>query len=914
MIRPVINRILTIGKQGENNAVKVNFSDIIDRLKKDYGNNGEISVLVQRPNEQTVYPVKLENNIWTVSNIDTAIKGIGKVQISYYVNDTLAKSVIIKTKITEGLGISGEIPDAGKDFIKEIVENIEKAQNKITEVNEENNEIHFQNGEIIKLKNGSDGKDGKSPEVNIEEIDDGVKVSFKSDEEETSFIIKNGKDGIDGKPGEKGEPGADGKPGRDGIDGQDGKPGEPGSPGKDGVDGKPGKDGVSPTVKIENIDNGRKIIITDINGINQFSIFNGQDGKDGQQGIPGTPGKDGINGEPGRDGIDGQPGKDGEDGFSPIVSTTNTAEGHRVSITDKEGVKSFVVLDGKPGPKGADGVMTFADLTEEQKESLRGPQGKDGVDGQPGKDGVDGSPGKDGQDGSQGEPGKDGVSPTVKVEDIDNGKKVIITDINGINQFSIFNGQNGSPGKDGTDGKQGPKGEPGKPGKDGANGQPGRDGIDGKDGKSPEINIQEITDGVKVSFKSDDNETSFIIKNGKDGINGKQGEPGTPGKDGIDGKPGKDGEQGQPGTPGKDGQDGKSPSVRIEENKIIVDDVNGEKTYDIPAGNAGTEIEILKPYILFKKDGKYFDILNLRSNYLFSSKYQYLDGNRADKLNKMIEVFAFLYKNDNREVSDSELLALNNKMKELFTGVEIDPKFYEFEAYSRYGDNKTSTIKMNNIGYGLYLSHLANGLSTVNSKVFEIYNLDDYSTTPISSLPYSLQEHQDLVDLNKELIDKNNEYINSIKQSISNYSDTSEDYFLGEKKNLDDLIATYTAKVKEYGNGSADDEVKTYINALDAGIPILKNIDIEFVKDTYSADDNFVSTYEVKEIATTIVNQSIRQQMDQLEGDIFYQISDQINSHLENNPNLDIKIKSMLNALLEDYDVKEKIKQIVKEG
>lgn len=56
---------------------------------------------------------------------------------------------------------------------------------------------------------------------------------------------------------------------------------------------------------------------------------------------------------------------------------------------------------GPMGPKGADGTMKFEDLTEEQRESLRGPigetgpQGIQGIQGEPGPAGKDGINGKD---------------------------------------------------------------------------------------------------------------------------------------------------------------------------------------------------------------------------------------------------------------------------------------------------------------------------------------------------------------------------------------------------------------------------------------------------------------------------------------------------------------------------------------
>ena len=54
---------------------------------------------------------------------------------------------------------------------------------------------------------------------------------------------------------------------------------------------------------------------------------------------------------------------------------------------------------GPPGPqgeKGADGTMIFADLTEEQRESLRGPQGETGPQGPQGDPGPQGEKGADG--------------------------------------------------------------------------------------------------------------------------------------------------------------------------------------------------------------------------------------------------------------------------------------------------------------------------------------------------------------------------------------------------------------------------------------------------------------------------------------------------------------------------------------
>ena len=64
----------------------------------------------------------------------------------------------------------------------------------------------------------------------------------------------------------------------------------------------------------------------------------------------------GDTGAPGRAGADGT---DGQDGFSPIVTVTETTDGHNVSIQDANGVKEFEVLDGENGTAGADGKSAY---------------------------------------------------------------------------------------------------------------------------------------------------------------------------------------------------------------------------------------------------------------------------------------------------------------------------------------------------------------------------------------------------------------------------------------------------------------------------------------------------------------------------------------------------------------------------
>lgn len=102
----------------------------------------------------------------------------------------------------------------------------------------------------------------------------------------TQIIKLQGPKGDPGQQGPPGPPGPPGEPGRNGIDGLNGEQGLQGVQGPPGIQGPPGPPGK----------NG-------IDGVN---------GERGIQGPPGPPGKDGINGEKGEQGIPGPPGPKGE--------------------------------------------------------------------------------------------------------------------------------------------------------------------------------------------------------------------------------------------------------------------------------------------------------------------------------------------------------------------------------------------------------------------------------------------------------------------------------------------------------------------------------------------------------------------------------------------------------------------------
>lgn len=118
-------------------------------------------------------------------------------------------------------------------------------------------------------------------------------------------------------------------------------------------------------------------------------------------------------------GESGSSGRDGVDGFSPIVTVSEISGGHRITIIDAE------------HPSG------------QTVDVFNGTNGQDGVDGRDGSDGTNGSNGRDGIDGKDGVDGHDGVSPSVTVEEITGGHRVIITDEANPNgqSFDVLDGE-----------------------------------------------------------------------------------------------------------------------------------------------------------------------------------------------------------------------------------------------------------------------------------------------------------------------------------------------------------------------------------------------------------------------------------------------------------------------------------------
>ena len=182
--------------------------------------------------------------------------------------------------------------------------------------------------------------------------------------------------------------------------------------------------------------NGTVLTITSDSGTSSADLV----GAKGDTGIRGPQGVGGVAGLQGPQGPQGEPGPAGP--------------------------------AGPTGPKGEDGKMTFADLTAEQKASLKGDKGDQG------------DPGPQGEPGPQGPQGAQGVQ-----------------------------------GPQGPAGEQGPKGDTGATGPAGPQGEPGPQGLQGPAGPVGEGSIIELlwenaqagSEFIPQTIALDLSETDLII-------------------------------------------------------------------------------------------------------------------------------------------------------------------------------------------------------------------------------------------------------------------------------------------------------------------------------------------------------------------------------------------------------------------
>lgn len=105
------NKKIILGRQGEDRAVRVVWPGIVSDWSSLYG-DGSFQLSVRRFSDENAYPVVVEVNgddiRFTVTSAETSIAGIGKCELTYIANGTIAKSATWETVVLNSL--TGQTP------------------------------------------------------------------------------------------------------------------------------------------------------------------------------------------------------------------------------------------------------------------------------------------------------------------------------------------------------------------------------------------------------------------------------------------------------------------------------------------------------------------------------------------------------------------------------------------------------------------------------------------------------------------------------------------------------------------------------------------------------------------------------------------------------------------------------------
>lgn len=125
--------LIPLGRKGENLARRVVF-DLSD-LIAEFG-DGEFAFVVQRAGETIAYPALNterdgNNAILNLTSTETAISGNGNLELRYYVDEVLCKTILWRTNITPSIG-GGAVPDPIEEYVDTMRELMEDTQEAAT--------------------------------------------------------------------------------------------------------------------------------------------------------------------------------------------------------------------------------------------------------------------------------------------------------------------------------------------------------------------------------------------------------------------------------------------------------------------------------------------------------------------------------------------------------------------------------------------------------------------------------------------------------------------------------------------------------------------------------------------------------------------------------------------------------------
>lgn len=181
---------IDIGRRGEHLAREIQF-DVTVWLNK--WPDATFAINVVRPDEEVPYPVActLSGNIlsWSPDAADTALHGIGRLEINAMSGERLMKSAVVLTQIAKSLYVDdlGVVPEVGQGWLDELartqsyveqaVDNVSQSEEDVarmaTEIEEGQAELEQRVTDLENWRVMGGGSDGGSvtPEAVQEAVD-----------------------------------------------------------------------------------------------------------------------------------------------------------------------------------------------------------------------------------------------------------------------------------------------------------------------------------------------------------------------------------------------------------------------------------------------------------------------------------------------------------------------------------------------------------------------------------------------------------------------------------------------------------------------------------------------------------------------------------------------------------------------
>lgn len=243
-------RLLPLGRQGENEALQIVFD--VSRLIADYG-EGTAVLVAQRSQDVAPYTIVTTRSdkkvTWTISSTDTLYQGVGKANLMWNVNNTIAKTIDFDTYVFPSISGVVAVPDVLESWYNEMLEYINSIavdDSKIEEVVNEYLEEHPIEAPVTSVNEKTGAVVLTSADVGAlseAELDTAINAALAQAKASGDFDGPQGPKGDKGDKGDTGEQGAQGIQGEKGDTGATGPQGEKGDTGATGPAGPKGEQG-----------------------------------------------------------------------------------------------------------------------------------------------------------------------------------------------------------------------------------------------------------------------------------------------------------------------------------------------------------------------------------------------------------------------------------------------------------------------------------------------------------------------------------------------------------------------------------------------------------------------------------------------------------------------------------------------